>query len=31
MILIQGLGAVPPDWMKVDQYNGTDTINVSVV
>ena len=24
----QGLGAVPPDWMKAEQYNGTDTINV---
>ena len=22
-IVFQGLGAVPPDWVKSDQYNGT--------
>ena len=23
IIVFQGLGAVPPDWVKNDQYNGT--------
>ena len=27
----QGLGAIPPDWMKSCQYNGTQKINVSVL
>lgn len=26
--LLQGLAAVPPDWMKIGIFNGTDTIEV---
>lgn len=26
--MFQGLGAISPDWMKIGDYNGTDTIKV---
>ena len=28
MICFQDLGVPPPDWMKIGDYNGTDTIKV---